>query len=207
MRRLLGLVLPVALLVAGCGDDGEDAAPATTATAPGDAAGEEADGSTSTTAPTTSTTAEEPAGEGADGGDEDEGAGDVLLVADLTPGSEVPGPGADGGSGRFEAELVDGELCVDLVVSDLGGPVVGAHLHEGGPDVAGGVLVDLGRPTAPSNGGERWDGACVDVPDDVIAGVAAAPEQHYVNVHTTEHPDGAVRGQLAVASVFDRTLG
>jgi len=187
MRRLLGLVLLVALLVAACGGDGD-----------GDAA--------ATTTPTTGVPTDDPAGDAPEGAGDDEGLGDVLLAADLTPEAEVPGPGATGARGRFEAELVDGELCVDMVVSDLGDAVLAAHMHEGAAGAAGPPLVDLGEPTELSATGERWVDACTPVSDDIIARLAAGPDQHYVNVHTPSFPDGAVRGQLVVASVFDRTL-
>jgi len=149
---------------------------------------------------------EETAGEAADGGDEDEGFGDALLIADLAPGEEVPGPGDDGASGRFEGELVDGVLCVDLDVRDLDAAIVGAHVHEGPAGTAGPVLVDLGEPTEVAGGSARWRDACIEVADEVIERLAAAPGDHYVNVHTSAHPDGAVRGQLVVGSVFDRAL-
>lgn len=42
--------------------------------------------------------------------------------------------------------------------------------------------------------------------DDVIEDLTAAPELAYVDVHSSSFPDGAVRGQLGVISIFDRTL-
>jgi len=211
VRRPLGLLLALALAAACGGDDagGDEAAPASTAdvavTEP-EAEPDEpaADAATSTTTEPGVPT-DEPAGD-ADGGAADDGLGDAILVADLGPEAEVPGPGADGASGRFEAELVDGALCVDAVVRDLGERVVGAHVHDGPAGATGPVLVDLGDPGADDGATATWTDDCTDLPDDVIERIGAAPEQLYVNVHTASSPDGAVRGQLAVASVFDRTL-
>ncbi|HEX4902646.1 MAG TPA: CHRD domain-containing protein [Acidimicrobiales bacterium] len=214
MRRVLGPLLLIALVVAACGGDDDDTAPSTTTAAPAEDDGGEAaqddgdpDVTTSTTqASTTTDAADAPAGDGPDAGSADEGLGDVLLVADLTPDAEVPGPGDPEAAGRFEAELVEGVLCVDVDVAGLSAEVTGAHIHDGATGAAGPVLVDLGAPGETIGGEARWRDACTEVSDEVIERLAGAPDQHYVNVHTGAHPDGAVRGQLLVASVFDRTL-
>lgn len=217
MRRLLAVLVPLALLAA-CGGDEETAVDVTTtSTAPVSEAAEDADEDQERDAPeaSTSTTAEpdpdvptdSPAGDGPAAGDEDdEGLGDALLVADLDGASEVPGPGHPDATGRFEAELSDGRLCVDMIVSGLREPVTGAHLHDGGAGEAGSVTVDIGTPPDAAADPARWTDACSEVDDEVIERIAGSPERVYVNVHTASHPDGAVRGQLAVASVFDRTL-
>lgn len=224
MRPLLAVLVPLALLAA-CGDD-DDVEPATTTVVddeatetpaePDDAeadAGDDADAADDdeaapdTTVPETTVPTDSPAGDApGEGSADDEGLGDALLVSDLDGASEVPGPGDPAATGRFEAELHDGVLCVDMAVSGLGAAVSGAHLHEGAAGDAGPVIVDIGSPTAADGDPVRWVDACTEVGDDVIQKIADAPERVYVNVHTTAHPDGAVRGQLAVTSVFDRTL-
>lgn len=217
MPRLLGLLVPLALLAAGCGDD-DGATPATTTTsAPAttiaedepEASGDDAEAPDDADASTTAepgVPTDSPAGDGAGDAGEGDGMGDALLVADLDSGEEVPGPGAVGASGRFEGEIVDGVLCIDMAVRDLGDVVVGAHVHEGAAGSAGPVLVDLGEPTAMDPSSATWTDACTEVADEVIERLAASPDQHYVNVHTPGFPEGAVRGQLAIASIFDRTL-
>jgi hypothetical protein len=212
MSRLVGMLVPLLLAAAACGDDGNDAASSTTTT---DSAGveEPADGGartgegepTTTEAPTTTVATDAPAAEGPAGAGEDEGLGDALLVADLTAEAQIPGPGDADASGRFEGELVDGVLCIDLAVRGLDGPVTGAEVHEGPPGVAGGVVIDLGGPSGDGTDA-RWRDVCAEVPDEVIERLASSPDDHYVDVHTAGHPDGAMRGQLAVASIFDRTL-
>lgn len=222
MRRLLALLVPLTLLAA-CGDDDDAAgAPSTTVVgdAPDDARSAPDEGEVSpadvtepdvvaaeTTVPATTIPTDAPAGEApGDGAEDDEGLGDALLVSDLDGTAEVPGPGHPEATGRFEAELHEGVLCVDMVVSGLAAPVTGAHLHDGPAGETGPVIVDIGSPTSPDGDPVRWDDACTEVADDVIERLAGTPERVYVNVHTSPHPDGAVRGQLAAASVFDRTL-
>lgn len=218
MRRLLAVLVPLALLAACGGDD--DATERATTTVVGEDAGETAteadepeqdgeadDGAADTTLPETTVPTDAPAGDApGEGAEDDEGLGDALLVSDLDGGSEVPGPGDPAATGRFEAELHDGVLCLDMDVSGLGAAVTGAHLHDGAAGEAGPVIVDLGEATNVGGDPVQWVDACTEVSDDVIARIAEAPERVYVNVHTTAHPDGAARGQLAVASVFDRTL-
>lgn len=214
MRRLLAVLVPLALLAA-CGDDDDAVDGATTTLAPDPEVTSEApadedepaeDEPAETTVPDTTVPTDSPAGDAPDGAEDDEGLGDALLVADLDGASEVPGPGDPAATGRFEAELHDGVLCVDMSVEGLGAPVTGAHLHEGATGEAGGVLVDIGVPASAAADPARWVDACTEVDDDVIDRIGESPERVYVNVHTDAHPDGAVRGQLAVASVFDRTL-
>lgn len=214
MRRLLAVLVPLVLLAA-CGD-GDDAAQRPTTTVAGEGTGEttteaeepeQDDEPADTTTPETTVPTDSPAGDAPDdGAEDDEGLGDALLVSDLASGSEVPGPGDPAAAGRFEAELHEGVLCVDMVVSGLGAAVTGAHLHDGAAGEAGPVIVDIGDPGSTAGDAVQWVDACTEVADDVIARIAEASERVYVNVHTTSHPDGAVRGQLAVASVFDRTL-
>jgi hypothetical protein len=216
MRRSLALLVPLVLLVA-CGDD--DAADAPTSTVVDDADLEDAAAAPETdeqdaageptddTVPETTVPADAPAGDGP-GGDAGagDGLGDAVLAGDLDGSAPVPGPGDPTGTGRFEAELVDGTLCVDMRVTDLDASVTEAHLHSGRPDEDGPVLVDLGVPSSTDDGASTWDDVCTGVDDDVIEDLAAAPELAYVDVHSATFPDGAIRGQLTVISIFDRTL-
>ncbi|MCO8125780.1 CHRD domain-containing protein [Acidimicrobiia bacterium EGI L10123] len=217
MRRSLALLVPLVVLVA-CGGDDDDAADRATTTVVDDAsitdttappeaeADEPAEGAPSETAPDTTVPMDAPAGDAPDGADGGDGLGDAVLASDLDGRGPVPGPGDTAATGRFEAELVDGTLCVDLVASGLDAAVTEAHLHGGPEGEEGPVLVDLGPPSTSDGGGTTWTDVCTGVDDDVIDDLAAAPELAYVDVHTASFPDGAIRGQLGVISIFDRTL-
>ncbi len=102
---------------------------------------------------------------------------------------------------------VDGDpntLCylidVDKIDGLDGAPGVGgraAHIHEAPAGVNGPVVFALAFPT----GGQAAD--CLTVPGGLstqeVSDILAMPTGFYVNVHNGEYPDGAVRGQLAVA--------
>ena len=82
-----------------------------------------------------------------------------------------------------------GQLCYQLSVDNLA--AVAAHIHRGASGVAGPVVVPLATPDA--TGASR---GCVPAARTLVAAILARPASYYVNVHTAEFPDGAVRGQL-----------
>lgn len=216
MRRLLALLLPLVLLAA-CGDD-DAAGPTTTvaddiesSTDETETASETGDDGTdpddADAAPETTSAEDAPAGDGpGDGAGEGDGLGDAVLAGDLDGSGPIPGPGHPSATGRFEAELVEGTLCVDMVVTGLDSSVTEAHLHSGRPGEAGPVLVDIGPPSSTSETTSTWTDVCTGVDDAVIEDLADAPELAYTDIHSGSYPDGALRGQLRVISIFDREL-
>ncbi len=118
-------------------------------------------------------------------------------VAVLEGGNEVPGPGDDVASGA--ANIVStsdpGTICFNVFIFDLDPPASAAHIHEGGPDVAGPVVVDLSDSGSLGDPGDRYGCSFGNDPDEV-AEILASPGDYYVNVHNAEFPAGAVRGQL-----------
>ena len=108
--------------------------------------------------------------------------------------SEVPGPGDPDGSGNAHITLNQGqgEVCYKLEVANITLPAIGAHIHEAPEGVAGPVIIPL---TAPDVNGVSE--GCVDnLEKDFVKEIRENPEEYYVNVHTSDHPAGAVRGQL-----------
>ncbi|HEX6292564.1 MAG TPA: CHRD domain-containing protein [Herpetosiphonaceae bacterium] len=110
----------------------------------------------------------------------------------LTGAAEVPGPGDPDGSGTATLTLNpgQGEICYELTVTGIA-PARAAHIHVGGADVAGPVVVPLAAPTSGVSSG------CATVDRDLILAIIMNPELYYVNVHNAEFPAGALRGQLA----------
>lgn len=209
-RRLAAALVCCLTLLAACGDD-DDAVDTTSSTTEADDAGDggsdEADEGAGDDESTTTTDAgaEDPPDEV---GGEDEGLGDPLVfVTNVSGDQEVPGPGDPAASGRAEIESdVDGRLCFDMVVRDLDADVAAAHVHEAPAGQSGGVVIDIGTPTATDGDIDTWSDVCVEVAGEVIERMNADPSAFYVNVHTSSYPDGAVRGQLEQATIFDLEL-
>jgi hypothetical protein len=125
------------------------------------------------------------------------GAKTTTVAATLKGNAEVPGPGDRNGKGDFTAKLKPAKkkVCFTLEVSKLD-PMVAAHIHKGASDVAGPIKITLFEDSAGVPGTGNYEGCVKKVKKKLLKKIAAAPEKYYANVHTTEFPDGAIRGQL-----------
>jgi hypothetical protein len=117
--------------------------------------------------------------------------GDATASATLTGGEEVPGPGDPDGSGTATITFKTGEICWEIDVENITLPAAAAHIHPGADGVKGPVLVPLSAPDASGH-----SEGCTDVDDATHTAIYENLAGHYVNVHTSDYPDGAVRGQL-----------
>jgi hypothetical protein len=86
----------------------------------------------------------------------------------------------------------EGEVCVVISVMGITLPAQAAHIHQAPRGRNGPVVVPLPAPGADG----RADGCQGDVDPDLIDTIQANPQDFYVNVHTSDYPPGAVRGQL-----------
>jgi hypothetical protein len=123
--------------------------------------------------------------------------GDRALFAVMTGAKEVDvqgntGTGDRNGRGSFSATLDGRQLCYGLQVKNINDPVA-AHIHRGGKSVAGPVVQELQAPTAGDPGASS---ACVRLSRSLARSLRSNPGRFYVNVHTPDLPNGAVRGQL-----------
>jgi hypothetical protein len=84
-----------------------------------------------------------------------------------------------------------GLVCYRLHAENITLPAAAAHIHRGAAGVNGPVVVPFQAPGATGNS----DG-CVTAAGPLIDEIIANPAGFYVNVHTTEHPAGAIRAQL-----------
>ncbi len=76
----------------------------------------------------------------------------------------------------------------------LGGPddaPTGAHIHAGRVDQNGPVEVTL-----PTPGTDGFLDGCVEADRTTVNAIEADRAAHYVNVHSSDYPAGAMRGQL-----------
>ena len=113
----------------------------------------------------------------------------ATLEASLTGEKEVPGPGDPNGRGDAEVKVHKAKVCYELEVERIK-PATAAHIHRGGPSVAGPVVVELKAPTDGSSEG------CKAISKKLSKKLRDHPWRYYVNVHNNPYPDGAVRGQL-----------
>lgn len=121
-------------------------------------------------------------------------AGGRPFVVDLTGAAEVPGPGDPDGSGTAWLTLNHGqsEVCWAISVEDILLPATAAHIHLAPAGFAGGFVVTL---SAPDENG--WASGCTSASQELIKAIQQSPENYYVNVHNSEYPAGALRGQLS----------
>ena len=120
--------------------------------------------------------------------------GGTKLDATLTGAAEVPGPGDPDGAGTAQVRLRlgQGQICATLSVSNVTLPALAAHIHSGVAGVAGPVVVTLVTPDADGN-----VSGCVAVDRALVKQILQNPAGYYVNVHTSDLPAGAIRGQLS----------
>jgi hypothetical protein len=119
-------------------------------------------------------------------------AAEMKANANLTGAAEVPGPGDPDGGGTTQVTLNTdkNEVCYDLTVTKVD-DATAAHIHEGAVGKDGPVKVPLDTPKGGSAKG------CKTADAAVIKDIMANPANYYVNVHSTAHPKGAIRGQLS----------
>jgi CHRD domain len=103
------------------------------------------------------------------------------------------GAGDRNGGGSFSAVIDGRELCYGLTVRDIEDPVQ-AHIHRGGPNTNGGIVVPL--RSLPVSGDPGSSAGCATLSRRLVRQMRSDPEAFYVNVHTAAFPDGAIRGQM-----------
>lgn len=113
----------------------------------------------------------------------------------LTGAAEAPNPGDPDGTGTASLSLNygQGEVCFEISVSGISLPLNAGHIHEAAVGVPGPVVVPLFL-TPDADGVVS---GCVSAEREEIKEIIQHPEEYYVNVHTTEFPGGALRGQLS----------
>ena len=124
----------------------------------------------------------------------EEGAAEAVNTtyrANLTGAQEVGGGDPDG-SAQAEVTIADNFDQVCWSVHDVRNiaPVTAAHIHVGARGVNGPVVF----PLTKSNEG-TWKG-CSEGAEWTQDRIAGDPARFYVNLHTADYPNGAIRGQL-----------
>jgi hypothetical protein len=119
-------------------------------------------------------------------------SGGTAFTVNMLGVSEQPDPAdADGkGTATIRIRQGEGQVCYSLSASGLG-TITGAHIHKGNVDAAGPVYVPLATPSSSGS-----SSGCVARARVVVKDMLANPLSYYVNVHSSEFPNGAIRGQL-----------
>jgi hypothetical protein len=84
-----------------------------------------------------------------------------------------------------------GLVCYRLHAANVTLPTTAAHIHRGAAGVNGPVVVPFTAPGADGN-----SSGCTASTPALIDEIIGNPANFYVNVHTKEHPGGAIRAQL-----------
>lgn len=119
----------------------------------------------------------------------------TTFTTTLRGSEEVPGPGDPNGSGFAVITISGTTIDYSLLVNGLTNPTA-AHIHSGVFGVAGPIVV----PLNPTFGAGCATGSVAGVSSTLIDQILANPSAFYVNVHSTEFSDGAIRGQLGNSS-------
>jgi hypothetical protein len=117
-------------------------------------------------------------------------AGNKTLTTTMLGKNEVP-KGAPTGSGKAVITLEPSKGMVCWKFSNVKGidTVAASHIHKAAEGKSGNIVVPFFAGTLKTKG-------CVKAAKSVIAAIAKNPSSYYVNIHTTEYPAGAIRGQL-----------
>jgi hypothetical protein len=172
MQSLLAILASAALLVACNG--GDDETPEKSPEARETPAEETPEATTPTASPTPT--------------------GQPTLRVTLAAENEVPQAGDRGmsGAGTVRIDTASGQVCPSVDITKPQGVAIrAAHIHRGAAGANGPVVV----PFQSDAEGIKDD--CVTADRALVTEIEQQPQAFYVNVHTEQFPDGAVRGQLA----------
>jgi len=113
------------------------------------------------------------------------------FIAQMSGASEVPPADPDGtGMARIAVNDATNRVCTDLEVRMIG-TVTAAHIHRGAAGSNGPPVITLDPPD------DNDSDDCDTADDALVDEIRAHPSAFYVNVHTTDYPNGAIRGQVA----------
>jgi hypothetical protein len=110
----------------------------------------------------------------------------------LTADAVVPGPGDSGASGAFKLSNGRGEICFLVTVSNLSGLINRIVIRRGAAGTTGPEVLRL----SPSPIGIQGLQGCVPISRELQRELGRYPENFYLEIETTVHPGGALRGQL-----------
>jgi hypothetical protein len=122
-------------------------------------------------------------------------APDIRYLASMDGDQEFPGPGDADGSGfaSIGIDAANGSVCWNVDYADVDGTLTGMHIHDGDPGVAGPIVVTLNL-NGPISG--VLSDCISGIEPGVLAAIVADPGGHFINLHSSSFPAGAIRGQI-----------
>jgi hypothetical protein len=97
------------------------------------------------------------------------------------------------GRGSATAIYDEGKLCYALTSKNISS-TTGAHIHRGTRGRNGGIVIPLEAPSPADPGASS---GCRNVDESDIRPILRNPHRYYWNIHSTEKPNGAIRGQVS----------
>jgi hypothetical protein len=105
----------------------------------------------------------------------------------------TPGAGDPNGTGSATITItLPTSVCWNIAVQNVTTPAIAAHIHEAPAGQNGDIVLPLAAPDL--NGTSI---GCTVAEASLVERLLANAAGFYVNVHTSEFPAGAIRGQLA----------
>jgi CHRD domain len=122
-------------------------------------------------------------------------SGGTAFQVTLTGDAEAPsGDPVGTGAATMRFRAGQAQVCYQLAAKDLP-PAVAAHIHHGDAGAAGPVVIPLHTPNASGAAS-----GCATTTRALVRTILGDPGSYYVNVHTSDFPAGAIRGQLTGTS-------
>jgi hypothetical protein len=123
----------------------------------------------------------------------------INLVATLTTSQQgasliAETPQVAGGSGIFLYDPTQNTLTYSIMYSDLSGPAVAAHFHQGKLGVDGPIVQPICDGSSCPTGNSGTFSGTLKLTPALVATLTAG--ELYVNVHTALNPGGEIRGQV-----------
>jgi CHRD domain len=116
------------------------------------------------------------------------------LVGVLNGANESPGPGDTDGFGLAGFRVEGTTVSYNIMIQHLN-PTTASHIHRGAAGVAGPPVITLAS-SYPNNFASGTATASADLIDEIRRN----PSGFYVNVHTSDFPNGAIRAQLSTGA-------
>ncbi len=123
----------------------------------------------------------------------------LQISAKLSGAEEVPSVSTNAvGVASFMINSTKDEICFNISVNGLSGPITGIHVHEGAIGENGAVVTDLSSYIVDNRIAGSLSGS--DLTPAMLEKYLNG--DYYLNVHTTANPNGEIRGQLVLETDY-----